>query len=86
MQTDQTWRTGLPAGLIVNYQDPENFGVVALEPGALGGQAKVTYAEFKNGEKRASRASGSYCSKQQGGCDARTGPSAAPTPAVGRRH
>ncbi|MDX2197802.1 MAG: hypothetical protein SF069_02395 [Phycisphaerae bacterium] len=48
-------KLGLPAGLIVNYQDPENFGVVMLEPGALAGQAKVTYAEFKNGEKRGRR-------------------------------
>ncbi|MDX2199585.1 MAG: hypothetical protein SF069_11515 [Phycisphaerae bacterium] len=32
----------------MNDQDPENFGVVMLEPGALGGQAKVSYAEFKS--------------------------------------
>lgn len=61
IQADVTARKDVPAGLIVNYQDPENYGVVVLSliDGAISGvDATVAYHEMVDGQAVVSRAAG----------------------------
>ena len=53
-----TSRSNVPAGLIVNYQDPENYGIVVLAQAASSGL--IYYQEFEDGKGLATRASGSF--------------------------
>jgi YD repeat-containing protein len=56
VQAKLTW-TNIPAGIILNYQDPENFGVAFFD--TIGGTVTPRYVEFVDGKKQAVRASGS---------------------------
>jgi hypothetical protein len=47
-QVDLTFQTGIDAGIILHYQDPENFGVALLDDNGSG-TVTPRWVQFKNG-------------------------------------